>query len=75
MMARADFLPSRCLHPRQVRPFMKRANKESRRVAELLSQLPTDLDVEAMVNAVLQVCEGPHVWARLRACLHGPARC
>ncbi|PSC71757.1 flagellar associated membrane [Micractinium conductrix] len=34
---------------RQLKPFMQRAKQESRRVAELLSQLPADMAVEELV--------------------------
>ena len=48
-----------------IKPFIKRIQMESRRVAELLSQLPTDMDVEALVAQVLgrqtgQSCNSPH---------------
>lgn len=43
------------------RPFLKHISKEPRRVAELLAQLPQDMDVEGLVEAswkhVLQVGE------------------
>lgn len=36
-----------------VQPFLDRARKESRRVAELLSQLPAELNVEKLVQEAL----------------------
>jgi hypothetical protein len=35
------------------KPFLRRVQAESRRVAELLSQLPADMDVEALVEQAL----------------------
>ena len=37
------------------RPFLAATAKESRRVAELLTQLPKDMDVEGMVAAAWRV--------------------
>lgn len=36
-----------------VQPFVDRARKESRRIAELLSQLPAELNVEKLVQEAL----------------------
>jgi hypothetical protein len=38
-----------------LRPFLKHISKESRRCAELLAQLPPDMDVEGMVAATWSV--------------------
>eukprot|EP00878_Enallax_costatus_P040979 GHUV01047404.1.p2 GENE.GHUV01047404.1~~GHUV01047404.1.p2 ORF type:complete len:146 (+),score=49.00 GHUV01047404.1:880-1317(+) len=38
-----------------LRPFLKHISKESRRCAELLAQLPPDMDVEGMVAATWNV--------------------
>ncbi|KAG2501688.1 hypothetical protein HYH03_000190 [Edaphochlamys debaryana] len=37
----------------QVRPLLRRASNEMRRIAELLSQLPSEVDVEGLVMAVV----------------------
>ncbi|GLC65787.1 hypothetical protein PLESTF_000340000 [Pleodorina starrii] len=37
----------------QLRPFVRQAQNEMRRVAELLSQLPPEVDCESMVKAVV----------------------
>lgn len=42
-----------------VQPFLDRARKESRRIAELLSQLPAELNVEKLVQEAL-VGSGVH---------------
>jgi hypothetical protein len=41
-----------------VRPTLKRAGKESRQIAEMLSQLPADMDVEAIIAQVVLGGEG-----------------
>lgn len=38
-----------------LRPYLKHISKESRRCAELLAQLPPDMDVEGMVAATWSV--------------------
>jgi hypothetical protein len=38
-----------------LRPFLRHISKESRRCAELLVQLPPELDVEGMVAATWDV--------------------
>lgn len=38
-----------------LRPFLKHVSKESRRCAELLAQLPSELDVEGMIAATWSV--------------------
>jgi hypothetical protein len=35
------------------RPMLRRAGKESRQIAEMLSQLPAEMDVEGLVGQVL----------------------
>lgn len=49
---------------RQLRPFMRRAKQESRRVAEMLSQLPPD-----MVRGLLAVSRGYLHSGRCASCL------
>ncbi|KAI8475137.1 MAG: hypothetical protein J3K34DRAFT_517581 [Monoraphidium minutum] len=41
-----------------VRPFMRRNAKETRQIAELLSQLPAEMDVEALVATAVAGGEG-----------------
>lgn len=50
-----------------LRPFLKHISKESRRCAELLAQLPPDMDVEGMVAATWTVVKevGQGIVARL----------
>jgi len=36
-----------------VRPMLRRSGKESRQIAEMLSQLPAEMDVEALVGQAL----------------------
>lgn len=36
-----------------VRPMLRRAGKESRQIAEMLSQLPAEMDVEGLVAQAL----------------------
>jgi hypothetical protein len=36
-----------------VRPFLRRTSKETRQIAEMLSQLPNDMDLEALVGQAL----------------------
>ncbi|KAG2430820.1 hypothetical protein HXX76_009796 [Chlamydomonas incerta] len=42
-----------------LRPFLRRAHQEMRRIAELLSQLPAEVDVENMVARVVMLGEMP----------------
>ena len=44
-----------------VRPFVKASFTESRRVAELLSQLPSDMDAEEMVVASYEAVLNHHI--------------
>lgn len=55
-----------------VRPFLRRTSKETRQIAEMLSQLPNDMDLEALVGQAL-AAGGPRagrvvtciIWQRL----------
>ena len=40
----------------QLRPFLRRARLEMRRIAELLSQLPPELEVEALMTRLVMSC-------------------
>jgi hypothetical protein len=41
-----------------VRPMLRRAGKESRQIAEMLSQLPPEMDVEGLVAQALDAAGG-----------------
>jgi hypothetical protein len=55
-----------------LRPFLKHISKESRRCAELLAQLPPDMDVEGMVAATWSVVKQVRL---LAACCINQERC
>lgn len=46
----------------QLRPFMRRAKQEARRVAELLSQLPPEMAVEELVQVGFEAGAAVVVW-------------
>jgi hypothetical protein len=59
-----------------VRPMLARARKESRQMAEMLSQLPAEMDVEALVGQALAAAGAPEAWcrrARAGGLQHAPA--
>jgi hypothetical protein len=56
-----------------VRPFLRRTSKETRQIAEMLSQLPNDMDLEALVGQALAAggCRaGMGWWVTLKVTLH-----
>ena len=51
-----------------VRPMMRRVRKETRQVAEMLSQLPAEMDVESLVAQALVKTSGMFQYERLSMC-------
>jgi hypothetical protein len=50
-----------------VRPMLQRSGKESRQIAEMLSQLPAEMDVEGLVGQAI-VKTGARVCRAVRKC-------
>lgn len=45
-----------------VRPYMRQSGKEARQIAEMLSQLPPEMDVEGLVSQALLGGECQWTW-------------